>query len=68
MHDKNHSYGISLGIVILILCIYFPSLHCLSTSEFIWTADLWDRDSPNSQTRNEYTDKQNESQGVYAFL
>lgn len=57
MHDKSHSYGISLGIATLILCIHLSLLHYLSTSEFIWTKDLWDRDSPISQTRNWHTDR-----------
>lgn len=60
MHDKNHSYDISLGIVILRLCIKLSLFHCLSTSEFIWTTDLWKRDSPISQARNEKTDRQND--------
>lgn len=37
MHDKGHHYDLSLGIVILILCINLSLLHYLSTSEFIQT-------------------------------
>lgn len=64
VHGKNHSYDMSLWIIILILCINLSLLQCLSTSEFIWTRNMWDRDSPISQTRNEKTDKQNDFSNV----
>lgn len=59
----------SLGIIILILCINLSLLHRLSTSEFIWTMNLQDRDSPISQARNNKTNRMIslESQGVYAL-
>ena len=64
MHDKSHSYDRSLGIIILMLCIHFSLLHYLSTSEFIWTTDLWDRDSLSSQKINCHTYKQSDFPSV----